>query len=81
VRREVYTKGEAVRKLVVAKTAGENAVPFMVYWSDYSARRKDPLKVSTECAYTEERANALAEKLIAENVTKGFVRVGGSAGG
>lgn len=79
VRRDVYVKAEAVRKLIVVKTGSDGQIPYLVYWSDFSAKRKDPLKVTTQCAYTEERAGALAEKLIAENVTKGFVLWNGSA--
>jgi hypothetical protein len=73
LRREVYIKAEAVRKLVVVKQTGENVIPYLVYWTDYSAKRKEPLKVSTAFAYTETRANALAQQYITENVTKGFV--------
>ena len=76
LRRQVYTKADAVRKLLVLKTSGDVHVPYIVYWTDFSAKRKDPLKVTTQCAWTEERANALAERLIAENVTKGFTLVG-----
>lgn len=75
LRREVYVKAEAVRKLIVFKTGNEESVPYIVYWTDYSSKRKDPLKVSTQCAYNESRAMALADQLIAENVTKGFVLV------
>jgi len=77
VRREVFTKAEAVRKLVVARKSGENTVPYVVYWTDFSSKRKDPLKVDTAFAFTESRAMALAERFIAENVTKGFVKLGG----
>ena len=73
LRREVFVKADAVRKLLVLKTGNELALPYLIYWTDYSAKRKEPLKVSTECAYNEARAMALADKLIAENVTKGFV--------
>jgi|KBSSwiStaDraftv2_1062776.scaffolds.fasta_scaffold238240_2 hypothetical protein len=76
MRREVYTKAEAVRKLLVLRQSGENVVPYVVYWTDYSAKRKEPLKVDAAFAFTETRAQALAEKLIAENVTKGFVKFG-----
>ena len=79
LRREVYCKAEAVRKLIIVRQSGENIVPYLVYWTDFSAKRKDPLKVSSAFAFTETRANALAEQLIAENVTKGFVRADGSA--
>jgi hypothetical protein len=81
VRRDVYTKeakgAVAVRKLVVGRrppTAG--AFPYVIFWTDYSAGRKTPLEVTTLFAHTEARAEALVEKLIAENVTKGFERVG-----
>lgn len=79
LRREVYTKAEAVRKLVIVRQSAENCVPYLVYWTDFSAKRKDPLKVSSAFAFTESRANALAEQLLAENVTKGFVRSDGTA--
>jgi hypothetical protein len=79
VRREVYTKevkgAVAVRKLVVGRrpaTAG--AFPYVVFWTDFSAGRKTPLEVTTLFAHTETRAEALVQKLIAENVTKGFER-------
>ncbi len=75
IRREVFAKADAVRKLVIVKTGGEPAVPFVIYWTDYSAKRKEPLKVTTHCAFTEARAQALAERLLAENVTKGFLPV------
>ncbi len=78
LRREVYVKAEAVRKLIVARQTAENAVPYLVYWTDFSAKRKDPLKVSSAFAFTEQRAQSLAEKLIVENVTKGFLRTDGS---
>jgi hypothetical protein len=81
VRREVYTKevkgAIAVRKLVVGRrpsTAG--AFPYVIFWTDFSAGRKTPLEVTTLFAHTETRAEALARKLIEENVTKGFERAG-----
>ena len=79
LRREVYAKSEAVRKLVIIRQPAENCVPYLVYWTDFSAKRKDPIKVSAAFAFTETRANALAEKLISENITKGFVRADGAA--
>lgn len=74
IRREVYVKAEAVRKLIITKQSGTDVVPYLIYWVDYSAKRKDPLKVSTEAASTEQRADKLAEILLAEGVTKGFVK-------
>ncbi|HSI82367.1 MAG TPA: hypothetical protein VK970_01215 [Candidatus Methylacidiphilales bacterium] len=75
IRREVYAKGtDAVRKLVVVHKPAETVFPYVVMWTDYSSRRAEPLKVTTQIAATEERAKALADKLVAENVTKGFLR-------
>lgn len=81
LRREVYTKeqkGEVmVRKLLVAKTAGGGeSFPYVVTWTDFSAKRKDPLKVSTSCAQTPERATALAESYLAEGLAKGWNKAG-----
>ncbi|MGQ0799461.1 MAG: ATP dependent DNA ligase [Pseudomarimonas sp.] len=77
-RREVYAKGEMLRKLVVVEKADpELPFPYLIYWTDYSARRAEPLKVSLQVAATPERAHALAEKLLAEELSKGFVRVVG----
>jgi len=79
LRREVYAKemkgALAVRKLVAGRrpaTAG--AFPYVIFWTDYSAGRKTPLEVTTLFAHTEARAEALIQKLLAENVTKGFER-------
>ncbi len=74
LRRDVYMKGEMVRKLVVVQKSGEEGevVPYLVYWTDYSPNRKDPLKVSLSCAFTETRATELAEQLIADNIVRGW---------
>lgn len=74
IRREVYVKGDAVRKLVVTSQSGPDTIPFLVYWTDYSAKRKDPLKVSVEAALTPERAETLAAAALKDGVTKGFVK-------
>ena len=71
--RQVYQKGkDAVRKFVLAKRSGEEALPFVFCFTDFSASRKDPLKVTTEYAYTEKRGRALLEACLAENVKKGW---------
>lgn len=77
LRREVYQKGEMLRKLVIVQKGGDLPFPYLVYWTDYSARRAEPLKVTLDVAATAERAEALAELLLKEGVTKGFVRVEG----
>jgi hypothetical protein len=73
IRREVYTKGaEMVRKLVVVENSGEDSIPYSIYWTDFSSKRKEPLKVSVSYALSEPRAQLLAEQLITENIVKGW---------
>jgi hypothetical protein len=54
---------------------GEDALPYIVTYTDFSAGRKEPLKVSTDYAYTENRAKALLAALLAANVKKGWEKV------
>jgi hypothetical protein len=73
IRREVYVKGEEmVRKLVVVQKGGEQFIPYIVYWTDFSSKRKEPLKVTASYALTETRAQSLADQLIADNIVKGW---------
>ncbi len=72
LRREVYAKGEMLRKLVVLQKSGDNAYPYLIYWTDYSARRAEPLKVSVDLAASSERADAIATRLLADNLPKGW---------
>jgi hypothetical protein len=79
VRREVYTKeskGETmVRKLVVAHTEGDpETFPFVIWWTDFSAKRKEPLKVDVAFAATQMRADALAKQFLDEGIAKGWVK-------
>ncbi len=75
LRREVYVKGEMLRKLVVAQRGGSEGFPYVVFWTDYSGKRAEALKLSTQVAANAERAQALAEQMLAEGITKGFERV------
>ncbi|HRI15342.1 MAG TPA: hypothetical protein PLX89_20295 [Verrucomicrobiota bacterium] len=80
IRREVYkkeSKGETmIRKLVVAQTEGDpDAMPFSIFWTDFSAKRKDPLKISTAYAHSSARAEALAQRFIEEGVAKGWEQI------
>ena len=73
VERQVYRKGkDAVRKFILAKRGGEDTLPYIIIYTDFSAGRKEPLKVSTEYAYTEERARKLFDAAMKENVKKGW---------
>ena len=74
--RHVYRKGaDSIRKFLLAKRGGDNALPYNMSYTDFSASRKEALKVSTDYAYTEDRAKALLEALLAANVKKGWEKV------
>lgn len=75
VRREVYAKGEMLRKLVVVRKGGELSYPWLVYWSDYSARRAEALKVSVDLAASADRAEAIAAQLLEKNLAKGWEKL------
>jgi hypothetical protein len=76
IERIVYRKGkDAVRKFILAKRGSEDALPYIFSYTDFSAGRKDPLKVATAYAYTETRARALLEACLADNVKKGWEKV------
>lgn len=83
-RREVWTKAAkgkvAVRKLVVWKTNKEQADPsypaYVAHWTDYSPDRATPLDREVRTAPTAELIERIAEKLIEDNVKKGWEKVG-----
>ena len=73
VEQQVYRKGkDAVRKFILAKRGGEDTLPYIIIYSDFSAGRKEPLKVSTEYALIEKRARELFDAAVKENVKKGW---------
>ncbi len=82
LRREVYEqhKGEkhGVRKLLMWQThkdAVDSSYPaFVVHFTDYSSGRKDPLKREVRLAGTRERADEIADKMIADNIKRGWTR-------
>lgn len=84
LRREVWvkeTRGQrAVRKLVAWRTnksALDSAYPpYVVHWTDYSPGRKAPLEREVHPAASIESMNALADRLIAEHIKKGWERAG-----
>ncbi|MCS6901018.1 MAG: hypothetical protein RMJ98_14640, partial [Myxococcales bacterium] len=82
LRREVWikeTRGKkAVRKLVAWKTNKEQDPlhpPYVVHWTDYSPQRREPLAREVHPAPTEASMNAIAERLVAEQIKKGWQRV------
>jgi hypothetical protein len=82
LKREVYvkeTKGEkAVRKFLLWKTNKEQREeypPYVVYYTDFSAGRKDMLQQEMNIARTEKEAEALFAASVSENVKKGWSKV------
>jgi len=66
-----------VRKLVVLEIMDDpDSLLYAIYWTDFSAKRKDPLKVDTAFATTGARAHALAKHFIGEGIAKGWNKVG-----
>jgi hypothetical protein len=82
LRREVYTKTTkgklAVRKLLVWKTNKEQVEDlwpaYVVHFTDYSPGRKDPLKREVRLAPSAALAEEIAERMLADNIKKGWVR-------
>ena len=75
IQRRVWSKDEAVRKLLVWKTNKEGIgfSSFVVHWTDYSPGRKAPLAREVRLAPNKEVANQIAEEMILENIKKGWV--------
>ena len=74
--RKVYRKGDAVRKFTVAeRSADDETIPFVIYFTDFSPTRKDPLKVTTQYALSKKRPGSSGRCFDREEREK---RVGGS---
>lgn len=83
VRRAVFTKetkGQvAVRKYLVVKTNKEaegSYPPFVVFFSDFSAGRREPLQTALRTAATLDEASVHVDRWLAENVKKGWAEMG-----
>lgn len=82
VRRGVYvkeTKGQkAVRKFVVLEThrSGEAGAPFIVFFTDFSPGRQEPLKTSLRPARTRAETDTHVDRWLTENVKRGWAPVG-----
>ena len=58
------------------KEKKEQSFPaFVVHWTDYSPNRKDPLKKEVRLSPDKKNANQIAEKMIEENIKKGWEKV------
>ncbi len=79
IRRAVFTKTTkgkiAVRKYLIVEThkgdLGDYA-PFLVYFTDYSIGRKEPLKTALRTASTLENAEAHVTEWMAKNIKRGW---------
>ncbi|MBI5787313.1 MAG: 26S protease regulatory subunit, partial [Candidatus Schekmanbacteria bacterium] len=84
LRREVFSKDSAaglcVRKLVAWKTNKENLdplyTPYVVFYTDFTPGRTEPLKTEVRVASSMEKINALTEVWLAEKITRGWNRQG-----
>ncbi len=81
IRREAYYKvmkeNTMVRKFVIIKTNKENTGKFpayVVYTSDFSAGRAEPLKRDLKLTNSDSQANELFDKALEKNVTKGWIK-------
>ena len=80
LRREVYTKptavGPAVRKILAWKTNKEIAdpacPPYVVFFTDYSPGRRDPLKTEVQVASSLESLHAFADDWLARKIRRGW---------
>jgi hypothetical protein len=80
--RRVWTKSAkdkvAVRKLLIWRTGrdGHGDWPaWIIHFTDYSPDRKTPLERTFRTARTQMEAEAVAERLVADNVKKGWEQV------
>jgi AAA+ superfamily predicted ATPase len=84
IKREVFSKdmaaGLCVRKLVAWKTNKENAdplyPPYVVFFTDFTPGRLEPLKTEVRVASSLDKINSLAETWLAEKITRGWNRQG-----
>ncbi len=80
--REVYAKnsktGTAVRKFLglrTNKTIAQGFPAYLLYLTDFSAGRKDPLQTDIMIAKSEEQLKELLVKAVEENVKKGWDKI------
>ncbi|MBC8424811.1 AAA family ATPase, partial [bacterium] len=80
VRREVYTKptpvGPAVRKVIAWKTNKEHLDPacpaYVVFFTDYSPGRREPLQTEVRVAALLESLHAFADDWLARKIRRGW---------
>jgi hypothetical protein len=60
---------------VTERGANEETIPYVLYFTDYSAGRKDPLKITTQYAYSKDRKEVLVRRMLEKNIKKGWEEV------
>ncbi|HNQ16348.1 MAG TPA: hypothetical protein PKM58_12335, partial [Pyrinomonadaceae bacterium] len=82
VERIVYAKQQGdkkmVRKFMLWKTnkeASREYLPFIVYYTDFSSGRAEPIARNILPANTVEQANTMFAEMIEKNVKKGWEKV------
>jgi len=81
IERQVFIKsgkgGKALRKFTIWKSPEDDKKrsPYLVYFTDFSAGRKEPLQTELYLAKSEEAARKRVADLIEENIKKGWEKL------
>lgn len=81
VERAVYVKegkgGKAIRKFTIwrSDSTRKGSAPYLIYFTDFSAGRKDPLQTELYLATSEKNAKSKMQELVDENIKKGWEKV------
>ena len=76
--RAVYVKegkgGKAIRKFTIWKSdpTRKDCSPYLVYYTDFSAGRKDPLQTELYVTTSDKAARSKMQELVEENIKKGW---------
>jgi len=60
---------------VTERGANEETIPYVLYFTDYSAGRKDLLRITTQYAYSKDRKEVLVRRMLEKNIKKGWEEV------
>jgi hypothetical protein len=79
--RSVYVKegkgGKAIRKFTILNlNQKEKDYPsYIIYFTDFSSGRKDPLQTELYVTYSENKARSKMNELIEDNIKKGWEKI------
>lgn len=63
-----------LKKVTIIKNNKKDYIPYTIIYTDYSHKRKEPLKINTEYANTKKRLSKLLEKWN-KSLTKGWIEI------